>query len=92
MIPTVIVLIVTVLILAGVCLEVWRSQIVCWSLFVMFSILAVAWGFVSIEATKPFTQTELFVLRVLVAIFGLLAIWFFILAIRTGRKKDDHVA
>ena len=58
----------------------------------MFLVLAVAYGFVSIAATKSFSDTELLVLRVFVVLFGLLGIWFLILAIRLGKKKDDHVA
>jgi hypothetical protein len=78
-------LLATILIVGAVCLEVWKSQVICWSLFLMFSVLAAAWGFVSIEATKPFTETELLVLRVFVAVCGLLAIGFFGLAVRARK-------
>jgi hypothetical protein len=57
----------------------------------MFSVLTVAWGFVCIAATKPFTETELLILRIAVAVFGLLAVRFFILAIRARKKKHEDV-
>jgi len=88
---TILTLIVAILSLAGVLLKVWQSRVICWSLFVMFSVMAAAWGFVSIEATKPFTETELLDLRVAIVVFGLLAIWFFILAVRARKKKLDDV-
>jgi uncharacterized membrane protein YozB (DUF420 family) len=81
-----------VLVLAGVCLKVWRSRIIAWSLFVMFSILAVAWGFMSVVSyRKPFTKFEVMVLWVIAAIFSAFAIWSLVVAVRANKKRDNEV-
>jgi hypothetical protein len=68
-------------------LNILHSRIVCWSLFVMFSVLTAGWGFVSVAETKPLTDNELTVLRIIVVLFGLQAVWFFILAMRAGKSR-----
>ena len=86
-------IIAAVLVLAGVCLTIWRSRIIAWCLFVMFSILTVAWGFMSVVLyPKPFTEFEVMVLRVIAAAFCAFAIWSLLVAIRPRKKRDDHVA
>jgi hypothetical protein len=86
-------IIAVILVLAGVCLTVWRSRIIAWCLFVMFSILTVAWGFMSVVLyPKPFTEFEVMVLRAIAAAFCAFAIWSLIVAVRAGKKRDDHVA
>lgn len=81
-------IIAVILVLAGVCLKVWRSRIIAWCLFVMFSILAVAWGFVSfVSYPKPFTKFEIIVCWFITATFGLFAIWSLSVAVRARKKS-----
>jgi hypothetical protein len=86
-------IIAAVLVMAGVCLKVWRSRIIAWCLFVMFSILAMAWGFASfVSYPKPFTGIEITVLWVITAAFGFFAIWSLAVAVRAKKKRDDEMA
>ena len=85
-------IIAAVLVMAGVCLRVWRSRIVAWCLFVMFSILAGAWGFASVVSyPKPFTGLEITVLWVITAAFGFFAIWSLAVAFRAEKRRDNEV-
>jgi hypothetical protein len=70
----------------------FQSQIICWSLSVMFAVLAIAWGFVSIKVTKPFTDAEREFIGVIAAVFAFLAVLFIRLAVRAKKKRDDQVA
>jgi hypothetical protein len=72
--------------------KVFQSQVICWCLFVSLAVLAAAWGFVSIEVTKPFTDAERGVIGIIAVVFAFLAALFLRLAVRSGRKRDDHAA
>lgn len=67
--------------------SILQSRAVCWSLCAMFLVLAAAWGLIAVCATKGQSDTEILLLRIVVALFGLLAIWFLILAVRLGKHK-----
>ena len=91
--PLMLTIIAAVLVFAGVCLTVLRSRVVSWCLFVMFSVLTVAWGFMSVVLyPKPFTEFEVMVLRAIAVAFGAFAIWSLIVAVRAKKKRDDDVA
>jgi hypothetical protein len=86
-------IIAVILVLAGVCLKLWRARIIAWCLFVMFSILTVAWGCMSVVLyPKPLTGSEVMVLRVIAAAFCAFAIWSLVVAVRAEKKSDNDVA
>jgi hypothetical protein len=72
--------------------KIFQSHIICWCAFVSLAVLAVAWGFVSIEVTKPFTDAERGVIGIIAVAFACLAALFLRQAVRARKKRDDHVA
>ena len=62
--------------------KLWRSQIVCWSLFVLFSVFAAVWFYVGREPTKSYTEPQRLALLVAGAVSAFVAVLFFILAWR----------
>ena len=83
-------IIAVVLVLAGACLTTLRSRVIAWCLFVAFAVLGVAWGYVSIEVIKPFTDVERFIIGVIAIVFFAFAVWSLLVAIHT-KNQDDHV-
>jgi hypothetical protein len=53
----------------------------------MFLLLTAGWGLIIIGASKGMGDTEILLLKIIVSLFGLQAIWFFILAVRLGRNR-----
>jgi cbb3-type cytochrome oxidase subunit 3 len=88
MIPTIIAVI---LVLIGIRLKVWRSQIICWSLSVMFLVLAVVWLYVFREPNKGLTEVERHILQVAGVVFAFVAVLFFILALRAKKLRHNDV-
>jgi len=72
--------------------KIFQSQIICWCGFVSLTVLAVAWGFVSIEVTKPFTDAERGVIGIIAVAFAVLAALLLRQAVRARKKRDDPVA
>jgi hypothetical protein len=90
--PLILTIVATVLVLAGACLTALRSRIIAWCLFVAFAVLAVAWGYVSIEVTKPFTDAERFAIGVIAVVFSAFAIWSLVVAVRGKKERHNEVA
>jgi len=72
--------------------KIFQSQVICWCLFVMFSVLAVAWGYVCVIPPKVLTNAGRLILGVIVLAFALHAILFLALAVRARKKRNDQVA
>jgi uncharacterized membrane protein YbaN (DUF454 family) len=88
MIPTIIAVI---LVLIGIRLKIWRSQIICWSLSVMLLVLAAVWLYVLREPNKAFTEVERHVLQVVGVISVFAAVLFFFLALRLRKRRHNDV-
>jgi hypothetical protein len=86
-------IIASVLVMAGVCLRVLRPRIIAWCLFVLFSILAKAWGFASVVSyPKPFTGLEITVLWIITAAFVFLRFGPLLWHFELNKKRDNEVA
>jgi hypothetical protein len=72
-------------------IRLWRSQIVCWSLSMLFLILAVDLLYVHREPNKSFSVEETHAFQIVGVVFGLLAILFLIFAIRAKKKIAGDV-
>lgn len=72
--------------------KIFQSQIICWCASVSLAVLAAAWGFVSIEVTKPFTDAERVVIGIIAVAFAFLAALFLRLAVQARKKRHDPVA
>jgi len=67
--------------------KIFQSKVICWSAFVSLAVLAVAWGFVSIEVTKPFTDAERTVIGIIAVAFAFLAALFLRQAVRAKKQR-----
>ena len=74
--------------------KLWRSQIVCWGLFILFSVVATVLVIVgSREPNKSYSESELRTRLVAGIVFGVISVACLILAIRAKiRKGHDAVA
>jgi hypothetical protein len=71
-------------------LKLWRSQIVCWGLFVLFAVLAAIWFYFGREPTKSYTGAQRHTLLIAGAVSACIAVLFLFFAWRAKMQRRHN--